>query len=84
VGTTSGQDHVWMIENGALARRAVTVGKRDNNAGRVEILQGVSMSSQVLGARFDNLREGAKAVVVASKTAAPATAAAAASSAIIK
>jgi membrane fusion protein, multidrug efflux system len=84
VGTTSGQDHVWMIENGALARRAVTVGKRDNNAGRVEILQGVTMSSQVLGARFDNLREGAKAVVVANKSAAPAAATAAASSAIVK
>jgi membrane fusion protein, multidrug efflux system len=92
VGTTSGQDHVWMIESGALARRAVTIGKRDNNAGRVEVLQGVTMNSQVLGARFDNLREGAKAVVVASKTAvtAPASAAAtaaataAASSALVK
>jgi membrane fusion protein, multidrug efflux system len=84
VGNTSGQDHVWMIENGALARRAVTVGKRDNNAGRVEILQGVSLSSQVLGARFDNLREGAKAVVVAAKSAAPAAATAAASAAIVK
>jgi membrane fusion protein, multidrug efflux system len=85
VGTTSGQDHVWMIENGALARRAVTIGKRDNNTGRVEVLQGVTMNSQVLGARFDNLREGAKAVVVASKSAAPPSAAtAAASSAIVK
>jgi membrane fusion protein, multidrug efflux system len=76
VGNTSGQDHVWLIENGALARRAVTLGKRDANAGRVEVLQGVTLASQVLGARFDNLREGAKASVVAAKSAAVASAAA--------
>jgi membrane fusion protein, multidrug efflux system len=77
VGNTSGQDHVWLIENGQLARRAVTLGKRDANAGRVEVLQGVDKMSQVLGARFDNLREGAKASVVAAKTAPVVTSAAA-------
>jgi RND family efflux transporter MFP subunit len=78
VGNTGGQDHVWMIENGLLARRAVTVGRRDERGGRVEVLQGVSASNQVLGARFDNLREGAKALVVASKTSPVASSAAAA------
>ena len=29
VGTTAGQDHVWLIEDGTLARRAVTLGRRD-------------------------------------------------------
>ncbi|MEO5771134.1 MAG: efflux RND transporter periplasmic adaptor subunit, partial [Burkholderiaceae bacterium] len=29
VGNSSGQDHVWVIESGALARRAVTLGRRD-------------------------------------------------------
>jgi membrane fusion protein, multidrug efflux system len=77
VGNTSGQDHVWLIESGALVRRAVTLGKRDAVAGRVEVLQGVDKSSQVLSARFDNLREGAKALVVAAKAVPVATSAAA-------
>jgi membrane fusion protein, multidrug efflux system len=76
VGQTSGQDHVWLIENGVLARRAITVGRRDEREGRVEVLQGVGRESKVLGARFDNLREGAKASVVAEKAAPVASAAA--------
>jgi len=76
LGRTSGQEHVWVIENGALARRAVTVGRRDEREGRVEVLQGVTPASQVLAARFDNLREGAKASVVAAKAAPVASAAA--------
>ncbi len=76
VGQTSGQDHVWLIENGVLARRAVMVGRRDEREGRLEVLQGVTLASQVLAARFDNLREGAKATVVAAKSAPLASAAA--------
>jgi RND family efflux transporter MFP subunit len=76
VGKTSGQDHVWVIEGGALARRAITVGRRDEREGRVEVLQGVTPASQVLAARFDNLREGAKASIVAAKSAPVASAAA--------
>jgi membrane fusion protein, multidrug efflux system len=76
VGNTSGQDHVWVIESGVLARRAVTLGRRDPREGRVEVLQGVTPASMVLAARFDNLREGAKALVVATKTAPVASAAA--------
>ena len=76
VGNTSGQDHVWVIEGGVLARRAVTLGRRDTREGRVEVLQGVTLASQVLGARFDNLREGAKALVVAAKPVPVASAAA--------
>ena len=49
-------------------RRAVTVGRRDEREGRVEILGGVGPEAQVLGARFDNLREGDKAKVVAVKS----------------
>ena len=76
VGNTAGQDHVWIIESGLLARRAVTLGRRDEREGRIEVLGGVRAGGQVLAARFDNLREGAKAVVVASKAAAVASAAA--------
>ena len=67
VGQTSGQDHVWVIENGTLARRAIMVGRRDARDGRVEVLQGIQPASTVLAARFENLREGAKAVVVAGR-----------------
>ena len=83
VGKTSGQDHVWVIEGGVLARRAITVGRRDEREGRVEVLQGVTPASQVLAARFDNLREGAKASVVAAKSA-PVASAAASTPAIVK
>ena len=76
VGNTSGQDHVWVIESGVLARRAITVGRRDAREGRVEVLQGVTPASQVLAARFDNLREGAKASIVVAKAAPVASAAA--------
>jgi RND family efflux transporter MFP subunit len=76
LASNGGQDHVWLIENGVLARRAVTLGRRDPREGRVEVIGGLQPDSQVLGARFDNLREGGKAVVVASKTAAVASAAA--------
>ncbi len=76
VGNSSGQDHVWVIDAGVLARRAVLLGRRDAATGRVEVLQGVKPDSQVLAARFDNLREGAKASVVASRAAAVASASA--------
>ena len=76
VGNTSGQDHVWVIESGVLARRAVTLGRRDPREGRVEVLAGVTPASTVLAARFDNLREGAKALVVAQKSAPVASASA--------
>jgi RND family efflux transporter MFP subunit len=63
IGSTSGQEHVWVIEKGALARRIVTTGRRDG-VGRVEVVKGLAPDAQVLAARFDNLREGGKAVVV--------------------
>ena len=76
VGSTSGQDHVWLIEDGRLARRAVTLGRRDERLGRVEVLQGLTPAATVLAARFDNLRDGASATVVAARSAAMASAAA--------
>ena len=63
VGSTAGQNHVWVIEDGRLARRAITVGRRDEAGGRVEVLDGIGPEARVLGARFDNLREGAPALV---------------------
>lgn len=68
VTSNAGQDGVWLIENGALLRRIVITGRSDVREGRVEVLQGLNADAQVLAARFDNLREGAKASVVVSKT----------------
>ncbi|MBE7419174.1 MAG: efflux RND transporter periplasmic adaptor subunit [Ideonella sp.] len=76
LGSVGGQDQLWVIADGALLRRAVTLGRRDETYGRVEVLTGLAPDAQVLGARFDNLREGAKAMVVAQKSAAPASGAA--------
>ncbi|WP_416763028.1 efflux RND transporter periplasmic adaptor subunit [Roseateles sp. So40a] len=69
IGAVSGQEHVWLIEKGALVRRIVTTGRRDPREGRVEILAGVTPQSQVLGARFDNLKEGERAEIRAPKAA---------------
>jgi RND family efflux transporter MFP subunit len=69
--SASGQDQVWVIADGALLRRAVTLGRRDDARGRVEVLTGLTDDAQVLAVRFDNLREGLKAVVVADKPAKP-------------
>lgn len=72
IGSSSGQDQVWVIEGGALLRRAITTGRRDEAQARVEVLQGLAPNATVLAARFDNLRDGAKAVV-ASKAASAAS-----------
>lgn len=77
ISRNSGQEQVWMIENGALVRRIVTTGRSDARDGRVEILNGLKPEAQVLAARFDNLREGDKATIVATKSAKVASAASA-------
>lgn len=83
VSSNAGQEQVWMIENGALLRRIVTTGRSDAREGRVEVLQGLTPAAQVLAARFDNLREGAKASVVPAKTKVAASSAPAASAAAV-
>ena len=69
VSQASGQEHVWVIESGTLVRRAVTTGRRDAQQGRVEVLNGLTPAAQVLAARYDNLREGGRASVVAVRSA---------------
>ena len=61
VGQASGQDFVWTLEQGALVRRIVITGRRDDVIGRVEVTQGLKPDVQVLAARFDTLKEGALA-----------------------
>ena len=80
IGQASGQDFVWTLEKGALVRRIVVTGRRDAASGRVEVSKGLAADAQVLAARFDNLKEGAPARVVAQRNGpGPAPAAAAAS-----
>jgi RND family efflux transporter MFP subunit len=63
IRTEAGQTFVWTIENGKLARRIVTVGRRDDTAGRVEIKTALPADTRVLAAPFDNLKVGAPALV---------------------
>jgi membrane fusion protein, multidrug efflux system len=84
VGQASGQDFVWAIEKGALVRRIVVTGRRDAATGRVEVVKGLAPNAQILAVRFDNLKEGAPAKVVAQRSvanAAPGAASAPAGSA---
>ncbi len=68
IGSSGGQEHVWLIADGVLARRAVTTGRRDERSGHVEVLKGLPPQAVVLAARFDGLREGTRAVVVARRS----------------
>ena len=74
IGQASGQDFVWAIENGTLVRRIVITGRKDPAGGRIEVSKGLAAETQILAARFDNLKEGAQAKVVAQKAAASASA----------
>jgi RND family efflux transporter MFP subunit len=74
VGQASGQDYVWTIEKGALVRRIVITGRKDAASGRIEVDKGLDGAAQILAQRFDNLREGAQARVVAQRSGPPASA----------
>jgi RND family efflux transporter MFP subunit len=59
-----GQSYVWIVADGKLARRNVVTGARDERAQRIEITSGLSGTEQVIGTKFDNLREGMLANIV--------------------
>jgi len=59
-----GQSFVWVIADGRLARRNVATGVRDERAQRIEIRSGLAGGEQVIGTKFDNLREGMLANIV--------------------
>ena len=65
VRSEAGQSYVWTIDGGKLARRVVITGRRDETNGRVEIMTALPARAPVLAARFDNLKEGAPALVQA-------------------
>jgi RND family efflux transporter MFP subunit len=63
VRTEAGQAFVWVVDKGKLSRRIVTLGRRDNDNGLVEIKTSLPPDLPVLSARFDNLKDGAPAMV---------------------
>jgi membrane fusion protein (multidrug efflux system) len=69
IGQSSGQDYVWAIEKGTLVRRIVVTGRRNAASGRIEVNKGLAPNAQILAVRFDNLKEGAPARVVARRSA---------------
>lgn len=81
IGSNAGQSHVWVVERGTLARRAVLLGRRDDAGGRIEVLEGIAPDAQVLAARFENLREGARARILGAAPGGAAAASALASAA---
>lgn len=80
LASASGQEFVWTVEQGKLFRRSVTTGRRDTERGLVEVLQGLKPQTAVLASHFDNLKEGAPALLPG---AAPAADAASAASAVL-
>jgi multidrug efflux pump subunit AcrA (membrane-fusion protein) len=68
IRTDAGQTYVWAIVDGRLIRRNVLLGRRDDEAGRVEIRTELPGDLQILAARIDNLKEGARALVKSSLT----------------
>ncbi|MGC1816249.1 MAG: efflux RND transporter periplasmic adaptor subunit, partial [Casimicrobiaceae bacterium] len=63
VRNEAGQSYVWTIEGGRLARHVVSTGRRDETSGRIEISTALPPGTPVLAARFDNLKDGAPAIV---------------------
>jgi RND family efflux transporter MFP subunit len=78
VRTEGGQTYVWTVENGKLVKRGVVTGRRDEAAGRIEVRTGLPQDVPVLAARFDNLKDGAPAIVKGPPAAVPASTPAAA------
>jgi membrane fusion protein, multidrug efflux system len=62
--TEAGQNYVWVLADGKLARRNVAIGRRDERAQLVEITSGLSAADVVLATKFDNLKDGLAAKVV--------------------
>ena len=65
IRTDAGQTFVWTVEGGKLVKRGVVIGRRDDAAGRIEVKTALPADVPVLAARFDNLKDGAPAIVKA-------------------
>ena len=76
VRTEAGQSYIWVIDGGKLSRRIVSLGRRDEATGMVELKTVLPANLPVLAARFDNLKDGAPALVKAPNSSQNATSAA--------
>ena len=62
VRSENGQNFVWLIQDGKLARRTVALGRRDEAAGLVQLAEALP-AVPVVAARVDGLREGNPAIL---------------------
>ena len=65
VRTEAGQNFVWTIDKGKLARRMVALGRRDEVSGRVEVKTKLPAGVPIIAAKLDNLKDGLPAIVKA-------------------
>ena len=65
IRTEAGQTYVWTVEGGKLVKRGVMTGRKDDATGRVELKTPLEPNTPVLAAKFDNLKDGAPAIVKA-------------------
>lgn len=63
VRNEAGQNYVWVVADGKLARRVVALARRDDASGLVEVKSALPADLPVLATRFENLKEGAPALV---------------------
>jgi membrane fusion protein, multidrug efflux system len=68
VRNEGGQFVVYVIENGVLKRQPVTLGKKSEEAGLVEIVGGLEPGARVINGAFANLRVGSKVRVSQTET----------------
>ena len=54
--TDSDGDYVYVVENGIVTRKNVTVGISSST--QAQIIDGLSLGEKVIAADFDNLSEG--------------------------
>jgi len=71
VRNEAGQTFVWAIEDGKLVKRMIVTGRRDDESGRIEVKTALPATLKVLAARFENLKEGAPALVKAADPSPP-------------
>ena len=59
----AGESFVFTLESGKIAQRTVPLGLREEQAGLVEIRNGLTNGTQVVSARMVGLKAGASAIV---------------------
>ena len=64
IQSEAGQNIVWIIADGKLVKRVVTIGRRDERSQLVEIVNGLDPADRVVATKFDNLRDGLAAKIV--------------------